>query len=178
MYKCIIPLVLVLTPDANGENLIRSLWNSVKNNQNDLSESHSNITKVGNMFYYYKLKPDRAAEPTKTVTHSGYDHEAIAAALAQQNASHPDNKPLQSKIDSTPETAEPGSVAEMNDKQIMYGDDGSPLQDGAVAAAWDRAEQAKRRLEEHREYMERVRKSRKTVEQSKRTTAANQTSSE
>lgn len=154
--------MLILSPDVNGENLIRSLWNGIKNNQNDLSASHSNITKVGNMFYYYKLKPD---QPTQT-----------SASLEHQNTLHPDNKPLQSKINSTPETTEPGYVAEMNDKQIIYGDDGSPLQNGAVAAAWERANAAKRRLEEHREYMERVRRSRKTIEQSKRTTAANQTS--
>lgn len=149
--------MLILSQDVNGENLIRSLWNGIKGNQNDLSKSHTNITKVGNMFYYYKLKPD--------------------GTKGQPITSHPDNKPLQSKIDSTPETTEPGSVAEMNDKHIIYSDADSPLQDGAVSAAWDRAEAAKRRLEEHREYMERVRKSRKTIEQSKRTTAANQTSS-
>lgn len=176
MYKCILPLVLILSPDVSGENLIKSLWNNIKSNQNDLSKSHSNITKVGNMFYYYKLKPDNHVN-TRVASNQSiheYDQAAIAEALEYQNSKHPDNEPLQNKIASTPQTDEQAHIATQNEKKIVYGDD-SPLQDDSVIDAWERANQAKKRLDDHRAYMERVRKARKTIEQSKTTTIANQT---
>ena len=177
MYKCIIPLLLLMSPDVSGENLIKSLWDNIKGNQKDLSKTHSNITKVGNMFYYYKLKPDtNAAGTIQTNNAHEYDHVAIANALEYQNGKHPDNQKLHNKISNTPQTEEQAHIATQNEKRVVYGD-GSPLQNDSVVSAWERADIAKKRLDEHRAYMERVRKARKTIEQSKTSTIANQTSS-
>ena len=79
---------------------------------------------------------------------------------------HPDTVPLQDKIDSVPKSDEISETAVDNEKKIVYGDD-SPLRDDAVSAAWERVHAAEKRLEEHRKYMEHVRKSRKNIEQAK-----------
>lgn len=176
MLKYILLLVAFST-HVHGENLIRMLIDGYKNSSKkpDMSKTHQGINRVNlGSFYYYKLKPKQIAEPEPPPEHE-YDLEAIAEALEYQNQKHPDNEPLEDKINTTPETTEPAKVAEVNDKQTIYGE-ASPLQDESVLAAWKRAEQAKRRLDEHRDYMERVRKSKKTIEQSKLTTASvNQT---
>jgi hypothetical protein len=176
MNKCLILLTLIVTVDAHGENIIRSIWNSVNNNQNDLSKTHSSITKVGSRFYYYKLKPSSpVATPKQTsVSHHEYDHVAIAAALKAQNQTHPDNHPVERKVDKISTTNDPDQAASRNDKDVMYGD-ASPLQNQAIIDAWARADAAKSRLEAHRKYMEQVRQSKKIIEQSKTVTSANQT---
>lgn len=176
MNKCLILLTLIVTVDAHGENIIRSIWNSVKSNQNDLSKTHSSISKVGGKFYYYKLKPNSPEDAPKqaSVKHHEYDHVAIASALKTQNQTHPDNHPIERKVDKISTTNDPDQVALRNDKDVMYGD-ASPLQNQAIIDAWARADAAAARLEEHRKYMEQVRQSKKIIEQSKTITSANQT---
>lgn len=90
--------------------------------------------------------------------------------LKQQSATnHPDNVPVKDVINKHEETKEAANTAVKQEIATLYGE-GSPLQDQEVVSAWSEYEQAKKRLEDHREYMEKVRKSRKNVEQSKRAT--------
>ena len=78
---------------------------------------------------------------------------------------------------STPEPIELDSHQEaadatvVNEKQVVYGV-GSPLRDDAVTAAWEHAREAERQLQEHREYMRKVRDARKNVSNAKRVSGA------
>ena len=173
----IVAIATLLTVNSVHANMIRSLWDSIKS-QDDLTTKHDGLRKVHVTpnFYFYKLTPK--TQPVVEQTNSiPYDHEAIAEALKHQNSKHPDNVPSVSTIDSKPESQAIDSIAVRNDKQTIYGDS-SPLKDHAVIAAWEEADRAKARLEAHRKYMERVRQSRKNVQQSKTVSSANQTSGE
>lgn len=165
-----VALTTVLCTNAVHGNIIRSLWDSIKSKE-DLTAKHESLRKVHVTpnFYYYKLTPKReaVAEEPHVIP---YDPVAIAEALKYQNSKHPDNKPV-SEVIKTSDSFD--DIARDNDRQVIYGED-SPLKDVAVTAAWEQANEAQRRLDEHRKYMERVRQSRKSVEQSK-TTAASQT---
>ena len=181
-----------------GENLIRSLLNKVSKPSNVVT----NLPKqdLGGGLYYYKIgttasDPELSAllkrnkelrarnaalglngvtEETDTghvpMTPSEIETARIAIA-AQKQSAHPDNTPVQNVIDKNPQTEEPVKHAKKNEKQVMYGN-GSPLQDQEVIAAWDRYHEAQKRLEDHRAYMERVRKSRKQIEHKARETAS------
>ena len=161
---------IALSGNVSAENLIKQLWNSMKTSD-DLTKSHSNLTKVsaGGPFYFYRLKSDTPVVIEKPVPQEStipYDHEAIAAALAEQAAKNPDTIPYDEqdnrRIDKNPETTETAQPAITNEREVLYGEN-SPLEDDAVIAAWERANRAKARLEEHRKYMESVRKARKNV---------------
>lgn len=174
MKKLTLIVALIVTANTTNANIIRGLWDSIRN-QPDMTDKYDGIRKqyITSNLYVYKLKPkSKPAEVTST--QSNYDTEAIAEALKWQNGQHPDNTPITNKT-SKPESKSIDSIASVNEKQTLYGKS-SPLQDEAVLAAWERAREAEKRLELHRQYMERVRQSRKNVEQSKTAAAANQIS--
>ena len=57
MKKLVITLaVLSIVSEVSAENIFKSLWSSVKSRP-DLSTSHSNLSRVGDSFFFYKLKP-------------------------------------------------------------------------------------------------------------------------
>lgn len=87
-------------------------------------------------------------------------------AASQPIVKHPDNKPVKRVIDKHRESDETAAKAVSKEKQVMYGA-GSPMRDDGVIQAWREAEEAQRRLEEHRTYMEQVRQARKRIEQTK-----------
>ena len=138
-----------------------------------MSESHSNLSRVGDLFYFYKLKPNQT-EFKQSVPEVTTDDKLTVSEVRAVNETHPDNKPHVDIINDVTEADEHSTSAHNNERDVIYGDE-SPLKDTAVLAAWDRAEQAKQRLEAHRAYMERVRKARVDIEQSKRISIANQT---
>lgn len=162
-HVTLITSLALITSPAYGENIFRSLWNKMKD-QPDLSKTHPGIDKLhlSDSFYMYRLSRDENKKTTdKSVT--------------VDIKGHPDVVPIESKIDANPKSQEVAEQAVKHEKQVLYGDK-SPLRDDAVAAAWERVEQAEARLERHREYMEQVRVSRKQIEQSKTVTPAiNQT---
>ena len=111
--------------------------------------------------YYYKV-----VDPTRTKTvnqpapvkHTGMtpsEIETARIAVAQHEA-----EIAAAKI-KKPEQAERES------RQLVYGEKGV-MQDPHVLEAWRAAEEAQKRLQEHREYMERVRESKTLIEQSKK----------
>lgn len=168
---------IAISSNLSAENLIKQLWDSMKTSD-DLTKSHSNLTKVsaGGPFYFYRLKSDAPVVTEKTespVNSIPYDHVAIAEALAEQAANNPDTVPYDEqdnrRIDKNPETTETAQPAIVNEREVLYGEN-SPLEDDAVIAAWERANQAMSRLEEHRKYMESVRKARKNVHDAKKQT--------
>ena len=129
--------------------------------------------------YFTPRKPPVIQQP-KSVEHvpmtpSEIETARIAIAefneeLKQQSTTnHPDNVPVEDMINKHNETKEAANPAVKQEIATLYGE-GSPLQDQEVVSAWSEYEQAKKRLEDHREYMEKVRKARKNVEQSKRAT--------
>jgi hypothetical protein len=77
-----------------------------------------------------------------------YNHEAIAAHKREM-ADKEINK------------------AVSDEKQMLYGSEKSPIRNASVVAAWDKANEAERRLQEHREYMNQVRHSRKNISSKK-----------
>lgn len=174
MNKLTLALATILTVNTSNANIISSLWESIKSTP-DVSRQYDGLEKryITNNLYVYKLSKKRqpTEQPTTVIP---YDKVAIAKALEYQNSKHPDNKPIDDVITNN-ETSASDSIATKNEKHIVYGDE-SPLKDEAVLSAWDKAYAAEKRLEEHRRYMERVRKARKTIEQSKTVSASNQTS--
>jgi hypothetical protein len=179
MKRALLLLSLSASP-LSAENLIRMLIDTFKQPGHDISQSNQGIkrVKVGS-FYYYKsrpvvksepLTPDQIDEQARKKFYETFDPVAAKAALDEINQRNADNKPIQSTIDTTPQSTELAAIAEANDKRVVYGDE-SPLQDQQVIAAWERATEAKKALDEHRVYMERIRASKKTIEQSKQTTS-------
>lgn len=166
-----IALLLLVTNHTHGENLIRMLLDSVNTPSKDLSKTHSNLSRVNKgSFFYYKLKSDDKQlssevtnEQARAQFHETFDAEAAKQALAE--------------LDNNPVTEEIGEEKQSDDKQVVYGPT-SPLRDDAVIEAWERANLAQQALDEHREYMERVRKSRIAVSTAKKTdTQVNQNDS-
>jgi len=152
---------IMLCSNVSAENIIRALWNNVKSNQDDISKKHDGIARqnVG-PFYFYRLKqPTRVTKPAPDPVEQLVEPIVIVKE-------HPDIPPVQDVIDNNLKSKEISEVAVKNEKVVVYGDD-SPLRDDAVSAAWERVNTAEKRLEDHRKYMERVRKSRKNVEQAK-----------
>ena len=149
----------MLCSNVSAENLIRALWNNVKGNQDDISKKHDGIAKqnVG-PFYFYRLK-----QPTRVTKPDSVEQLVEPIVIVKD---HPDVPPVQDVIDNNLKSEEISEVAVKNEKTVVYGDD-SPLRDDAVSAAWERVNAAEKRLEDHRKYMERVRKSRKNIEQAK-----------
>jgi hypothetical protein len=131
----------------------------------DLSHGRPGIKKVSNgTFYIYKLDNSISSTPTNTPSRStepagrapidhqssklGYNHQAIAAHL-QEIA----EKEMKAAI--------------VDEKHVLYGSENSPIKNPEVIAAWGRAKEAQKRLEAHREYMERVRKARENLSDKK-----------
>ena len=61
-------------------------------------------------------------------------------------------------------------------RDLVYGEDGV-IQDPHVLEAWRAADEAQKRLQEHREYMKRLRESKTAIEQSKKSNAGLETRS-
>ena len=142
---------LTCATNVNAENLIRWLLTR------DVKKSD---------FYVYRPKANK--QPTyKFMTESEKQTARIAVAQQQAEiAAHADNKPIERVIDKHRESDEVAAKAVSEEKQVMYGA-GSPMRDDGVIQAWREAEEAQRRLEEHRTYMEQVRQARKRIEQTK-----------
>lgn len=161
----------LLTNVTYGDNLIKSIWTGLKNNQpNDISKNNSNIQKVSHgPFYFFKLKNDSDTNAvTTTVTTS---NEKQLENIVEQIESHPDNDPVEPVISMNQQTDEEAAVVEKTEKELLYGAE-SPLRDDAVAAAWERANAAQKKLDEHRVYMDELRKTRIQKSQAKTLTAS------
>lgn len=114
--------------------------------------------------YYYKMSrptPTKTTDqpaPVKFVKMTPSEIETAKIAVAQHEA-----EMAAAKI-KKPEQA----VKESRD--MVYGD-GGVIQDPHVLEAWRAADEAQKRLQEHRDYMERLRESKTAIEQSKKTQA-------
>lgn len=114
--------------------------------------------------YYYKMARPATTEtvsqptPVEFVKMTPSEIETARIAVAQHEA-----EIAAAKI-KKPEQA----VKESRD--MVYGD-GGVIQDPHVLEAWRAADEAQKRLQEHRDYMKRVRESKTAIEQSKKTQA-------
>ena len=135
----IIALLIPIT--SNGESMIGNFLKKMQTPSRDLSEGRPGIKKVGsNGLYIYKLDNGIPSRP------SGAKRDVIT-----------NYQQLDKEADE----------AVRNEKHVLYGSEQSPIRNPSVVAAWDRANEAQKRLEDHREYMERVRKTRKNISDKK-----------
>lgn len=143
-------LILLLPITTNGESMIGNFLKKLQAPSKDLSSNRPGIKKVGSGgLFIYKLDNGTPSAPSNRRSDGlPYNHEAIAKHKREQA-----DKQI--------------SKAEENEKQILYGSDKSPIKNASVIDAWDRANEAQRRLEEHREYMNEIRKSRKSLSDKK-----------
>ena len=143
-------LTLLLPITTNGESMIGNFLKKLQTPSRDLSASRPGIRKVGSGgLFIYKLDNGTPSAPSNQRSDGlPYNHEAIAKHKREQ-ADKQINK------------------AVSDERQILYGSDKSPIKNASVIAAWDRANEAQRRLEEHREYMNEVRNSRKNISDKK-----------
>lgn len=143
-------ITLLLPITTNGESMIGNFLKKLQSPARDLSLSHPGIKKVGNGgLYIYKLDNGTPSVPSNRRSDGlPYNHEAIAKHK-QEIA----EREIKKAVD--------------DEKQVLYGSDKSPIKNASVIAAWDKANEAQRRLEEHREYMERVRQSRNNISDKK-----------
>lgn len=162
--KKILPVLALVTTTANA-NLIEKILNHKSNMINidgmQMKRVESNI--IPGTYYYKMARPattETVSQPTPVefVKMTPSEIETARIAVAQQQAE------IEARNKRTPEQA----VKESRD--MVYGD-GGVMQDPHVLEAWRAADEAQKRLQEHREYMRRVRESKTLIEQSKKTEA-------
>ena len=96
--------------------------------------------------------------------------EEVKRIIAKHEASrrlHEEKSRNQDEVNTYHKSDELAAEAVRDEKRVLYGSEQSPIKDPSVIAAWDKANEAQQRLEEHREYMELVRNSRKTISDKK-----------
>jgi hypothetical protein len=192
--KKILPVLALVTTTANA-NLIEKILNHKSNVINiDGMQMEMVESKIVPGSFYYKMASKKPSHGTisdqtieslrKDLIAAGYNNvkithttgvvdltnqdtgssfteaerETARIAVAQQQAE------IEARNKRTPEQA----VKESRD--MVYGD-GGVMQDPHVLEAWRAADEAQKRLQEHREYMRRVRESKTLIEQSKKTEA-------
>jgi hypothetical protein len=151
-YIRILTLVSLISPvTSSGESMIGNFLKKLQKPSKDLSLNNPGIKKVGSGLYIYKLNNNLSSMSIESDEPRGslpYNHEAIAAHKREM-ADKEINK------------------AVSDEKQMLYGSEKSPIRNASVVAAWDKANEAERRLQEHREYMNQVRHSRKNISSKK-----------
>jgi len=165
----VVAAALLSAGSLQGENIFNSLLNI---RTVDHSKNRPGITKqsIGNSgFYFYKLSK---SEPEPLEVQPPVEIEVIKELPVEVEAAftHPVNRdepPYEPVIDKHPVEEELGTKADVHEKDLVYGDDGI-LEDANVKAAWDRAHEAQRKLDEHRKEMEALRKARKAKEAAKK----------
>lgn len=179
--KLLISVGMLMSTGVADANIISGLWKQLSTGSEDISKQYDGIEKryITNNMYVYKLskKQSMAVESQSiqsTVEVTQQPVESVVQPPVQVVAQHTDVVPTPVKTQLDPHV-EVADTAVINEKQVLYGD-ASPLRDDAVAAAWEHAREAERRLQQHREYMDKVRQARKNVSDAKRVSGAiNQT---
>ena len=156
---------LLLSVNVADANIINGLWKRVSGGSEDLTKRFDGIEKryITDNMYVYKLSP-KANQSKQSA------QQTVIQSLPPEVEKHPDvtNTPEPIELDPHQEAADAPVV---NEKQVVYGVD-SPLRDDAVTAAWEHAREAEKRLQEHRDYMRKVRDVRKNVSDAKRVSGA------
>lgn len=150
-----------------GDGIIKSFMKSLADSE-DLSKKYEGVQKKkigGSNLYIWKLTPKSGT----TSSLAGTDK----PSLLVDSVNHADAVPIEDNTISRNQTTdEAGYKAQRNSRSLIY-DEGSPLEDAGVADAWRKAHEAEERLAAHREYMERLRVSRKKEERAKQKDARN-----
>lgn len=156
---------LLLSVNAADANIINGLWKRVSSGSEDLTKRFDGIEKryITDNMYVYKLSPkvNQSKQP---------DQPTVVQSLPPEVEKHPDVTITPEPIELDPHQ-EAADAPVVNEKQVVYGVD-SPLRDDTVTAAWEHAREAEKRLQEHREYMRKVRDVRKNVSDAKRVSGA------
>lgn len=150
-----------------GDGIIKSFMKSLADSE-DLSKKYEGVQKKkigGSNLYIWKLTPKSGTTSSPTGTDK--------PSLLVDSVNHADAVPIEDNTISRNQTTdEAGYKAQRNSRSLIY-DEGSPLEDAGVADAWRKAHEAEERLAAHREYMERLRVSRKREERAKQKDARN-----
>lgn len=192
--KKALPLLALFVTTASAENLIDRLLNYKPNNINvdGMQMRRVESTIVPGTFYYKMvnrqtghntINPNTIKSLNRKLISEGYNNIRITQTPDSEN----DHTPM------TPEQIETAKLAvarqqaeiEMRNKiqpkqaikesrDLVYGE-GGVIQDPHVLEAWRAADEAQKRLEEHREYMKRVRESKTSIEKSKKNEAGLET---
>ena len=148
---CILTLLsLMPSISVNGESMIGNLLKKWSSPSRDMSRSIPGVKKISTgRVFMYKLDNGIPSMPAEEVLRA--------------HAAHQQSIIDRGKVNSLHESDESAAEEVRNGKKILYGSESSPIKDPAVMAAWDEATAARERLEAHRDYMEKVRKNRKTI---------------
>jgi hypothetical protein len=156
--------------------MIGNLLERLNTSSIDYSINNPGIKKSGKRLYVYKLDngvPSSPAEVTPSRSSStlkSMPASEVKKIIAKHEASrrlHAEKSRNQAAVNVYHKSDELAAEAVRDEKRVLYGSEQSPIKDPAVIAAWDKANEAQQRLEEHREYMELVRSSRKTISDKK-----------
>lgn len=148
-------LTLLVTTTVEG-NIFKNMQESLRKNSVNI-DNYNGIQKImipnTNMYYYKFAKTDPTSSPTdKTKSVVVESHPVLEHPVVRDD--HPKYDPIVSK---TPKTLEVGAQVQKQEVDHVYGKT-SPLRDDAVATAWEKSNQADKRLDDHRKYMEKLRK--------------------
>lgn len=156
---------LFLSVNVADANIINGLWKQFSSGSEDLTKRFDGIEKryITDNMYVYKLTP-KASQSKQPV------QQTVVQPLPPEVEKHPDVTITPEPIELDPHQ-EAADAPVVNEKQVVYGVD-SPLRDDAVTAAWEHAREAEKRLQEHRDYMRKVRDVRKNVSDAKRVSGA------
>ena len=153
--KLVSVTALLVTTSVYG-NIFKDLSNRMSRNSVNL-DNFAGIQKVKvpntNMYFYKFSKTAPVVDTTETAEEVVVEGKPVL----QHPVVVKDIPKYDPVISKTPKTEEVGAKVEEQEIDHVYGKN-SPLRDDAVAAAWEKAHAASKRLEEHREYMERLRK--------------------
>lgn len=167
MKRVLIAASLLVSTTVHA-NLIEKLLNFKPKKDTIIVDGHEMELTESNVFpgkFFYKLT-------TKTPSTETISDDAVARLNNQlKEAGYRDVKITKTTIPVDPQptvvTEEQSQKTIEDTNELIYGDDGV-MEDPYVIEAWNRANEAKERLEKHREYMRRVMKSRKRVEEAKK----------
>ena len=148
-------LTLLVATTVEG-NIFKNMQESLRQNSVNI-DNYNGIQKImipnTNMYYYKFAKTDPTSSstnkknPVDVESHPVLEHPVVTA-------DHPKYAPA---VNKTPKTQEIGTQVQEQEVDHVYGKT-SPLRDDAVAAAWEKSIQADKRLDDHRNYMEKLRK--------------------
>ena len=153
IYTHTLTLISLLSPiTSNGESMIGNFLKKLQNPAEDISLNNPGISKAGSGgLFVYKLNKT----PPVDVNNTKPTYTPMTASEIETG-----------KIAIEQQKQEMANREENNAKEIIYGDQGV-LANPHVIEAWKVADEAKKRLQNHREYMNQVRDSRKNISSKK-----------
>jgi hypothetical protein len=158
----VLATAILSTTPVMGDGIIKSFMKSLSDSE-DLSKKYEGVQKKkigGSNLYIWKLTPKGRSVSTSNAVDK--------PSLVIDSVDTADSIPIEDNtISRNQKVDEEGYKAQQTSRSLIY-DEGNPLEDSGVADAWRKAHEAEERLAAHREYMEKLRVSRKKEERAKK----------